>query len=311
MRRAAESRRGTRAAHGTRRMRPAPVRALAFALALLVSMPALADRPCFDWAFEARGTAHVGGDVIGGDVGGAVEVAGDLSPAIPSGSTSSASSADTPLSGVRGGGGGGGGGGELLLVAAVVVVAALPLVIYAVDSEADEATLHRYRCPSFQVGVLGGAMAGAADPNVFVPLTGARLQFAQGVLGAQTTWEGTLDGGRTYGAVDAHLLLRPVPKKHVELGLAVGARRVVFGGAERNGLSVALPHRYALTRIDGRALGLEVEPAVFVGNRGADFRLEGSLVIPAGPTTLRAGGQVYSFDSHVRGAAHAGLAFGF
>ncbi len=284
------------------------LRAAAVVVAVLVALPAWADRPCFAWGFEARGTAHVGGNVSGvGDVGGPT-VGADVSPAVPSGSTQAASSADAPLSGL---GGGGGGGGELLLAAAVIAVAALPLVLYAVDGDADEDTLHRYRCPSFQVGVLGGAMAGAVDPNVFVPLTGARLSFAQGIFGFETSWESTLDGGRTYGALDGHLLLRPVPKKHVELGVAVGARRVVFGGAERNGFSLALPHRYALTRIDGRALGLELQPGVFIGNRGPDFRLEGSLIVPAGPLTVRAGGQVYSFDSHIRGSAHAGLAFGF
>ena len=289
------------------------MRPLALVLAVLMGGSALAEdrgvslaSRCFETTLQARTDAnlHVSGS---GNVG---EV---VIPRTPSGSTSAASSADAPLSG--GGssgisGGGGGGGGELMLVAAVVVVAVLPIVLYAVDGDADEATLARWECPSFRFGLTGGATAGAADSNQFVPLSGFRMGFAQGGFGGGVSLEGTWDGMRTWGTMDAHLLLRPKPKKHVELSVSVGYRRTVFGGAERNGFEVGLPHRYALARIDGRPLGLEVSPALFVGNRGLDARLEGDLIFPIGPVTLRMGGRVFSFDHHIRGGAQLGMSFG-
>ncbi len=291
---------------------------MALVLAVLMGGSAFAEERgvslgarCFEAALQARadGSLNVGG-------GGTGDVGEVLVPRVPAGSTSGASSADAPLSGGGGGGsslggGGGGGGGELLLVAAVVVVAALPIVLYAVDGDANEETLTRYECPSLRLGLTGGAMAGAADANVFVPLSGFSFEYTQGFFGVGGSYEGTWDGLQTWGSMEAHALLRPKPKKHVELGLSVGFRRVVFGGAERNGLEVGLPHRYALARIDGRPLGLELTPALFVGNRGLDARLEGDLIFPVGPVTLRTGGRVFSFDHHIRGGAQLGMSFGF
>jgi hypothetical protein len=288
---------------------PEPMRTCAFLLALLFATHAAAnevtapspERRCGPLYAEGRVGTHVHAGGSGGEV---------LVPRVPSGASGAVSSADAPLSGGSSGGGGIG-SGEGLLVLAVAAAVALPIILYAIDGDADEETLFRHGCPTFGLAVWAGAMNGAADSALWVPMTAVRASFAQGMLGVDASWEGTLDRGGVYGAVDAHLLLRAPPKKHVELGLALGARRVVFGGAERNGLEVALPHRYAFTRVGTRPLGLEVTPGVFIGTRGLDYRLEAALLIPVGPVSLVGGGRVYSFDHHVRAGAHAGLSFGF
>lgn len=249
---------------------------------------------CFLWGTGTRLHAHSDMGVVG-QVG---------SPSLPSGSTQAASSADAPLSGVSGGG-----SGEAFLALVVVAAVALPVIVYAVDEDADEKTLFRYGCPTFQLELSAGAVSTPVSADAWAPLGGFRLMFAQGPLGLDASLESTLDP-RHYGAMDAHLLLRPPPKRHIEGALALGVRRVVFGGAERNGFELALPHRYVISRAFGGAIGFDLRPAVFVGTRGVDYRVEGGMTFPIGFTSFKVGVSVFSFDTHVRAGAYAGIGTG-
>src|SRR5207302_3362380 len=139
---------------------------------------------------------------------------------LPSGSTSSPSSANAPLSGL-----GGGGDGKACLVIAVVVIAALPIIVYAVDDDADPDTLARYQRLEPRFELYSGATS-TSDPHLWAPLAGGRASLGSGALGLDASLESTLDP-RYYGAADVHLLLRPPPKQHIEGALALGARRVV------------------------------------------------------------------------------------
>ncbi len=225
-------------------------------------------------------------------------------PPLPYGSTSAQSSANSPLSGT--GAGLGKVSGEALLALAVVAVAAAPIVVYALDSQPDADVLLRYRCPEVDVSLVGGAVSLPSDPSRFAPVGGVRTSFSMGPLGVDANYESTANLSE-FGNLDVHLRLRPPPKKHIEGAVAVGYRRAVFGGAQRDGFEVGLPHHYVLTRMGVRPLTIDLHPAVFIGARGPDFRLEGGLSIPAGIAVIRLGGRVFSFDEHVRAGAYLGL----
>jgi hypothetical protein len=225
---------------------------------------------------------------------------------IPSGSTTGSSSADAPLSGVSGGSG----SGEALLIAAVALAVAAPIIVYAVDSPAEPEVLARHEGFNARARLLGGAVS-TADPSNWQPIFGFRGELAKGAFGFDTSIESTVDQ-RYYGSIDAHLLLRPPPRQHIEGALAIGARRVVFGGAERNGAELALPHRYMLTRDHLNGLAIEVRPGVFLGNRGFDFSLEAGVAVPLGQTLSFTGGaRVFSVDTEVRAQGSAGVRAAF
>lgn len=269
----------------------------AFAQALPAQPVNLRGRNCWGGAdARAQGTV-LNGNITGG---------GDLDGALPSGSTTAASSAQGPLSG---GSLGGGGGGEALVAIAVAAAVALPVIVYAIDNDADDETLFQHTCPRFDFAFTGGAVNTPTAPEQWTPLVGAALRFTGGAFGFDASLESTLDT-RAYGSADAHFLLRPPPKQHIEGALALGVRRVVFGGAERNGFEVGLPHRYVLSRWGRRPLGLSLTPAVFVGDHGFDYRLEGGLTFPVGFTSLDVGARVFSFDEHVRFGMYLAMAAG-
>lgn len=265
--------------------------------------------PAAAQCFETDGTVALQAQTPTADIDGAVVNLVDVPEVTPpSGSAQAASSADAPLSGA---GSLGSGGGELLLFAAIGAAVVLPVVVYIIDGEADGPTLRRYRCFSFSVQGIGGAVSTPSRPNVFTPVVGGKLTMGAGLFGLDTSMETTVDGA-SFGAWDVHLQLRVPPKQHIDGALAVGFRRVVFGGAEHNGVEVALPHRYILTRGAGSSiLGLELMPAVLVGPRGVDGRLEAAFVVPIGPMALKLGGRVFSFDRHVRGGGVLTLSAGF
>lgn len=223
---------------------------------------------------------------------------------VPTGSPTAASSAQGPLSGV-----GSGGSGEGMLMIAVLAAAALPIVLYAVDSEAEEQVMFRHHCPSFDLQVVSGAMSLPSNQNGITGLAGVRATFGYAAIGFDLGYETTFVPG-AYGSADAHFLLRPPPKKHVQGALALGVRRVVFGGAANDGIEIALPHRYVLTRAWGRPFAIEVDPGVLIGLRGVDYRLDAGLSIPAGVMNVRVGARIFSFDSYLRGGGYLGFNFG-
>jgi hypothetical protein len=232
----------------------------------------------------------------------------DAPVVVPSDSTRAASPVGTPPPGAPSVPSGIG-KPEALLVVAVLVAAALPLVLYAVDGEPDQRTLWRYRCPSFEFRLLTGAVTGPGPGELMTPLFGTRWAFTVGAFGLAASLESSADR-YSFGTADALLLLRPPPKAHMELAVSLGYRRALLGGEVRNGFELGLPHRYVLGRFDGRPLGFEVTPAVFIGPRGPDFRLEASFTAPLGPLSLLIGGRAFSFDQEVRSGGHVQLGVG-
>ncbi len=229
---------------------------------------------------------------------------GAPAPPIPQGSPGAASNAEAPLTG--NGSSIGRISGEALLALAVVVVAAAPIVVYALDSPASPDVMARYRCPQVDVAFVGGAVSMPSDPSRFAPIGGVRTAFSMGLLGVDASYESTF-GRDEVGNLDVHLRLRPPPREHIEGAVAVGYRRAVFGGAQRDGFELGLPHHYVLTRLGVRPVTIDLHPAVFIGSRGPDFRLEAGFTFPAGIAAFQVGGRVFSFDTHVRAGAHLGF----
>lgn len=284
------------------------MRATALLTALLLSSTAFAQEPpsapsaltrnCFDFSggTTVHGHTHVG----------SVGNVGNVGATVPSGSTQASSSASAPLSGVSGGGGG---SGEAILIVAVAAAVALPIIVYAIDEPANEEVLFRYNCPSVRLQLTGGAINTPSNQGSWAPLAGARFSYGQSAFGLSASYESTFDP-RFFGAMDVHLLLRPPPKRHIEGAFAIGARRVVFGGAQRDGLDVALPHRYVFTRVGTYPVGIDVTPGVFLGQRGLDYRLDAGLTFPIGFTSLQFGARVFSFDDHIRAGGYLGFGTG-
>ncbi|MBX5481902.1 MAG: hypothetical protein IRZ16_08710 [Myxococcaceae bacterium] len=255
--------------------------------------------------FHASSTAQVGTVTDVGNVNVNVSNVSTPAPGTVSGSTTAGSSADAPLSGTSSGGG----SAEGILMMAVIAAAALPVVVYAVDSDAEDFQVQRYHCPSFDVHATAGAMSLPSDPRYMTGMAGARATFAMNWYGVDLGYETSFIQG-AWGALDAHFLLRPPPKKHIDGAFAVGLRRVVFGGAENDGIELALPHRYMLGHYGDRSFAIEVDPGVLFGIRGIDYRLDAGLSFPAGVMNLRFGMRVVSFDTHLRAGAYAGFNFG-
>ena len=168
-------------------------------------------------------------------------------------------------------------------IAAVVAVAVLPIILYAVDGDADEATLSRYECPSLRLGLTGGAMMGAANQDAWMPMSGVRLGYYQGLFGMDASWEGTLDGGpHVRRGGPAHAAATEAEEaRGVGVGGGRAAGRLRRRGAQwhRGGAAApvrALPHR----RSGG---GARAWPALFVGNRGRTAASKGMWWCPWAP----------------------------
>ena len=205
----------------------------------------------------------------------------------------------------RGGGSLGGGDPRALLVLAVVVVAALPIILYAVDSEAPAVVEQRFHCPSFGFDAFGGVDLG--DRVGTAGSGSGRFTFGVGYFG--TDFQFDLSAGSISGW-SGHLLLRIGPKNHIEPNLAFGYRSLTLGGSTRNGLEVGVPHRYVLWREGLRSFSVELRPMVMFGLGSFDVGLEAALIIPiVEPIHLRAGGKLQSFGPDVIGGFNAGLSF--
>ena len=58
------------------------------------------------------------------------------------------------------------------------------------------------------------------------------------------------------------------------------------------------------------SISIDVTPAVFLGFRGFDYRLDAGLSIPLGFTSMQLGGRVFSFDKDVRAGVYVGFGVG-
>jgi hypothetical protein len=217
--------------------------------------------------------------------------------------TGTASSSNTSGSGGSGSGGGGM-DGKALLIIAVVVVAALPVVVYALDTDAPVAVEQRFHCPSFGIDFMGGVELG--DRFGTAGAGTGRFTFGYGYFGSDFQLDFSSSTFRSYAG---HLMLRIGPKMHIEPNVAVGFRSMSFGGATRNGVEFGVPHRYVFWREGLRQFSLELRPTLMVSFAGnVDAGLEAALIIPiVEPLHLRAGGRVQSFGADIIGGFNAGL----
>ncbi len=241
-------------------------------------------------------------------------LSGPVSSAPAAGASGSNFHAATPVGQAppRGGsssGGSAGGVGDLgkaVLILAVVAVAILPIIIYALDSDAPPVVDQRFHCPSFGLDLYGGVDLAASVGGVAGTGTG-RLNFGYSYFG--TDFEFTYSG-TSITAWAGHLLLRIGPKNHIEPNLAFGYRSLALRGAVRHGLEVGVPHRYVFWRENLRQFALELRPTFTFGLGTFDVGLEGALVIPiVEPVHVRAGGRVQSFGDEVIGGVNLGLSF--
>jgi hypothetical protein len=201
-------------------------------------------------------------------------------------------------------GSGGGGSPEGLLVLAVVLAVALPVVIYAVDSEAPEPVLRRFGCPTFSFEGWGGVEGSSRSSN-WAGLAVGRFRAGYGFLGTDFQFDASPAG---VGSYSVHLLLRPKPKEHLEGGLALGYKRSYFAAQLREGLEIGLPHQYVLWRDDRRQLGIELRPGVFFTRSGVDLSVELALMIPLFDfLSARVGTRAFSFDGQTMLGFSAGL----
>ena len=215
---------------------------------------------------------------------------------------------DAPTNGSSSSGGGtssGSGGGDIgkaLLVLAVVAVAILPIIVYAVDSDAPAVVEQRFHCPSLGFELLGGADSGASGWG-----GGGlgRLTFGYSYFGFDFDFQlsqTAINGWST------HAMVRIGPKNHIEPNIAAGFRAMSYGDTTRIGFEVGVPHRYVLYRDGLRQFSLELRPTLMVGAQGVDVGLETGFVIPlVEPLHLRLGGHVRSFGSDIVGGAQGGL----
>jgi hypothetical protein len=212
-----------------------------------------------------------------------------------------------------GGGSGGGGSAPVIsrssdekawLIAAVLAAIALPAVVYTYDKPASPIVLQRFRCPTFSLDVLGGVDNGrTALGDGSYAYVGTRLGFGVGHVAGDFEFDG---GSRSVSAFSTHLLIRPTPREHIEIALAVGYRRAVLDDAVQDGFEVGLPHRYALWRDGLRTVAFELRPLLMIGS-SIEPSLEAAFLFPLAQILhLRVGGRAYTFA----GDLHWNLATG-
>lgn len=231
-------------------------------------------------------------------------VGGVATPAAP---VTSAGAPAGPSSSGGGLGSLGSGDGKALLVVAVLVAIALPVVVYALDSDAPRIVEQRFFCPSFQLELQGGAVTGRELPGARAMGAG-RVSFGVGHFGLDAQFDVAPAAVNTFAS---HLLLRLTPRQHLEGALAVGYRQLMVGRDVRPGFDLGLPHRYVFWRDDLRTFGLDVRPALQFGPRGIDAALEAAVVIPLLEVLhLTVGGRVFSFGEAIVSGGSAWLVFG-
>jgi hypothetical protein len=187
------------------------------------------------------------------------------------------------------------------LVVAVVAVAALPIVVYALDSPAPRIVVQRFRCPTFSLDLVGGAINGAGLSSGYLT---TRFGFGVEHIAADFEYDGA---PRAVSSYATHFVLRATPRAHVEGGLAIGYRRSVLDGRAQDGLEIGIPHRYALWRDELRTVALELRPFLMVGSQ-IEPSLEAAILVPLAQVLhLRVGGRVYTFGGRILSGFSLGL----
>lgn len=208
-----------------------------------------------------------------------------------------------PLTGLHGGGSLGDGKAALLVL--VVVAVALPVIVYAVDSPADDVTASRWGEPHVHASLGAGALH-PPDAYDFGAAFSGQAAVTWGVWGLDASVESLALAGPPSWAADAHLLIRPPPRAHIDGALALGVRRVVVGQEQRDYFEWALPHAYYPLGRD--ALFIELRPGVLIAPDDYDLRLDLALAYPLGThAVLRVRGRAYSFGPHVGYGVDTGL----
>jgi hypothetical protein len=191
------------------------------------------------------------------------------------------------------------------LVAAVLAAIALPAVVYVYDKPASPLVLQRFRCPTFSMDFLGGVDNGrTALGDGSYGFVSTRLGFGVGHVAGDFQYDGA---PRSVSAFSTHLLLRPTPREHIEIALAIGYRRSVLDDRVQDGFEVGLPHRYALWRDGLRTFAFELRPLLLVGS-SIEPSLEAAFLFPlAQILQLRAGGRAYTFAGDLHWNLSTGL----
>src|SRR5262249_25644031 len=131
-----------------------------------------------------------------------------------------------------------------------------------------------------------------------------RLGFGLGHFATDFEYDGAPG---SVSAFSTHLMIRPTPREHIEIGLALGYRRSVLGDQVQDGLEVGLPHRYALWRDGLRTFALELRPMLLIGS-SIEPSLEAAFLVPLAQVLhLRAGGRVYTFAGDLHRHLSTGL----
>ncbi|MBL8950716.1 MAG: hypothetical protein JNK82_08065 [Myxococcaceae bacterium] len=209
------------------------------------------------------------------------------------------------------GSGGGGGKPEALLVLAVVLIAAIPFIVYAVDSEADALTMEQFYCPDFSFSALGGAQLPIQGAGSAVGVGIAKFRADVGYVGVMAELGIMPSSNASVPALpfSAHFLVRPPPKAHIEGALALGARRAISSAGVVDGFELGLPHMYVFKRDGYRKLGLEVMPRVLIRRGGFDVGADLAMSIPvADVLQARVGAGVFSVLGQAQFTASVGLA---
>lgn len=206
------------------------------------------------------------------------------------------------------GGGGGGDAGIGLLAVAVIAAAALPLIVYLLDDDISEQDRALWKQPHLRFELMGG-VATTTSNYVWVPVAGGRWEGSLAYFALDADVESALDP-QVYSTAGAHLQVRPVPKQHLDVAIAVGARHLESQLGNHDGFDISVPARYVFGREGAKQPGLEVIPSVLIyGKQGADWRLDLNGVLPLGNVVeLNAGAKLFSVDKQVEFGALGGFA---
>ena len=209
---------------------------------------------------------------------------------------------------VSGGGnsGGGGGGGDAALVLLVVAAAALPIVVYAIDEDAQPDVMQCWATPEERVSLLRrrhfGVLWSGPVPGHAGPAAVARAGHRGRFRGYE---HGSFDStGRSWRAS------RPSSTSSSRSPSA-GRRIDSSTLGSQSWFEVALPQRYTPFRWNALEPGVsfDLHPAFLWNPSGVwDVRLDAAVVFPLGPyASIDVGGRAYSFQSRVQGGAILGL----
>jgi hypothetical protein len=202
----------------------------------------------------------------------------------------------------------GSGGSEALMamaVVAVVAAAALPVIVYVADNDPPPRVLRDFFCPRFGFDGWGGVES-APGNGLAVGIATARVRMAWSYFGTDVSFQ-TSPGG--IGAFSAHGIVRPTPKEHIQVGVAIGYQRALLGVRMREGFEVGIPQLYTVWRNAGRELQIELRPGVFITTqRTVDVSLDSAVHLPLLEfLSVRLGSRLFSYDGQVLVGVNAGL----